>query len=139
MATFTTYPSVHLAIGATLAVFLGLGCAQRGNDVAPSPALPVIQRLDPASGPAGTAYPIRITIHGTGFADSGNVVTFFSIPVPALGEEGATRIVFLAPKQRPSTGEVPPFVLPPGEYDVTVTTPAGTSEPATFTLTRGAE
>jgi hypothetical protein len=42
----------------------------------------------------------------------------------------------LVPKMAESTGEVPPMELSPGEYPVTVTTPTGTSEPATFVLVR---
>ena len=40
-------------------------------------------------------------------------------PVPVLADEGASLIVFLAPKERPSTGEAPPFVLPAGSDLVT--------------------
>ena len=98
---------------------------------------PVITRLEPSSGWAGTAYPIRVTIHGSGFMETGNVVVFGPVRVPdRASTDGGTRIVFSVPKQRPSTGEVPPMVLPPGEHEVKVITEHGTSEPAVFTLTR---
>jgi len=97
-----------------------------------------ITGLSPSSGPAGDAYPIQVTLEGRGFADTGNVVTFGDIPSQSLpSSAGGTRITFWVPKEVPSTGEVPPMVLSPGEYEVTVTTPAGTSEPVMFTLTRG--
>ena len=89
-------------------------------------------------GPAGTAYPIEITITGTGFASAGNTVAFGGISIPDLvSSNGGTRIAFFAPKARPSTSEVPPFVLVPGQYGVTVTTPEGPSNAVNFTLTRG--
>lgn len=137
MATSASYPKAHLLARVSLIAVLCSGCAARAGGATPAPTLPVIESLEPSSGPAGAAYPLRITILGTGFADSGNVVRFAAVAVPVLAEESSTRIVFLAPKERPSTGEAPPFVLPAGDYDVTVTTPAGTSAPATFTLTRG--
>lgn len=105
----------------------------------PDPAAsgPVITRLDPVSGPAGVAYPIRLTIEGRGFADTANVVTFAGIVLRGLpSTDGGTRIVFYVPKSSPSSGEAPPTVLEPGVYDVIVTTHAGASPPVHFTLTR---
>ena len=81
---------------------------------------------------------IEVIIEGTGFVEEGNIVTFGGIPSKALAStDGGTRITFWVPKEVPSTGEVPPMILDPGEYEVTVTTPSGTSEPVTFILTRG--
>ena len=115
-----------------------LGCPQVQRTDAPAPSGPSILSLSPTEGPAGTAYPIEVTITGTGFASEGNTVTFGDISVPDLAStEGGTRIAFFAPKELPSTGEVPPFVLMPGKYRVTVTTPQGTSNTVDFTLTRG--
>ena len=114
-----------------------LGCSQANRGEAPAPSGPTIFSLSPTEGPAGTAYPIEVTITGTGFASEGNTVTFGDISIPDLAStESGTRITFFAPKERPSTGEVPPFVLMPGEYRVTVTTPQGTSNTVTFNLTR---
>ena len=82
---------------------------------------------------------IQVTIQGTGFAAEGNIVTFGGIPTEGIASaEGGTRITFWVPKEVPSAGEAPPMVLDPGEYDVTVTTPTGTTEPVVFILTRGA-
>ncbi len=117
-----------------------LGCSQTNRTEAPAPSGPTILSLSPTEGPAGTAYPIEVTITGTGFASEGNTVTFGDISIPDLAStEGGTRIAFFAPKERPSTSEVPPFVLMPGNYRVTVTTPQGTSNAVDFTLTRGLE
>jgi hypothetical protein len=118
----------------------GLGCA--GNqppDPGPGQTAAVsISRLTPSSGRAGEAYPIEVTIEGHGFAEEGNTVTFGDVEVPGLeSSEGGTRILFWVPKERPSTGEVPPEILEPGEYPVTVTTEAGTSGPVNFILTAG--
>jgi IPT/TIG domain len=115
-----------------------LGCSQANRKDAPAPSGPAILSLSPTEGPAGTAYPIKVTITGTGFASEGNTVTFADISIPDLAStESGTRITFFAPKERPSTGEVPPFVFMPGEYRVAVTTPRGTSNTVNFTLTRG--
>ncbi len=98
---------------------------------------PVVTRLEPSSGWAGTAYPIRVTIHGSGFMETGNVVVFGPVRIPDRpSTNGGTQIVFSVPKVVPSSGEVPPMVLRPGEYEVRVTNAIGTSEPAVFTLTR---
>jgi hypothetical protein len=100
---------------------------------------PSLISITPDTGRAGEAYPIQVTIQGIGFAAEGNIVNFGGIPSEGLAStEGGTRITFWVPKEVPSTGEAPPMVLDPGEYDVTVTTPTGTSEPVVFILTRGA-
>lgn len=68
---------------------------------------------------------------------TGNTVTFGSVQVPDLPSPDGRHIDFFVPKEVPSRSEVPPMVLPHGEYSVTVTTQAGTSGPVVFTLTRG--
>jgi hypothetical protein len=99
---------------------------------------PSITSLAPDVGRAGEAYPIDVTVVGTGFSEEGNIVTFGGISVEGLpSTEDGTRITFRVPKAVPSTGEAPPMVLDPGEYEVTVTTSGRTSEPVVFTLTRG--
>ncbi len=68
---------------------------------------------------------------------TGNIVEFGPVElrnVPAA-EPGA--ITFYIPKSVPSRGEAQPAVLTPGPYEVRVTTGSGTSNPLTFTLTRG--
>ena len=98
---------------------------------------PTIDRLDPASGWAGEAYPITVTIHGSNFAESGNTMTFGPVEIADRSSStGGTQIVFSLPKMFPSRGEVPPMMLRPGSYEVRVTNANGTSEPAVFTLTR---
>ena len=115
-------------------------CCSRSEPGRVSPIMnenPVIDRLEPATGRAGEAYPITVTIHGSHFTASGNTVTFGSVEIADRSSStGGTRIVFSVPKMRPSRGEVPPMVLQPGEYEVRVTNANGTSEPAVFTLTR---
>ncbi|MBI4502978.1 MAG: hypothetical protein HY700_17700 [Gemmatimonadetes bacterium] len=97
---------------------------------------PVITRLDPTSGPAGIAHPIQVIIEGHGFLPTANTVRFGPTELRNLNSiRGGTRIVFSVPKEFPNVGEVPPGPLPPGTYEVTVTTPQGTSTPFAFTLT----
>ena len=98
---------------------------------------PAIDRLEPASGWAGQAYPITVTIYGSRFTESDNTVTFGALEIADRpSSAGGTQIVFSVPKMLPSSGEVPPMVLLPGEYEVRVSNANGTSEPAVFTLTR---
>ncbi len=100
-------------------------------------ANPTIDRLEPASGWAGEAYPITVTIYGSRFTASDNIVTFGSLEIADRpSSNSGTQIVFAVPKMFPSRSEVPPMVLQPGEYEVRVTNANGTSEPAVFTLTR---
>ncbi len=126
----------------SLALVLGsiLGCAgvqPPGPGVEPEGG-PAIIRLSPSNGQAGDAYPIEVTIEGLGFAEAGNIVNFGGVPSEGLpSSAGGTRITFWVPKEVPSAGEVPPMVLTPGEYPVTVTTPMGTSESVMFLLTPG--
>lgn len=97
---------------------------------------PELIDIVPASGPAGEAYPIRATIRGAGFLPAGNLVEFGPVKIPDLPSTGGVRISFSVPKVAPSGGEVPPMVLTEGDYAVTVTTSAGTSNALTFRLTR---
>lgn len=120
----------------------GNACAGRASiDTQPEAStIPVITRLEPSSGMAGRPYPIQLQVHGRGFQETSNVVTFGAINIPDLPSvDGGTRITLSVPKVIPATGEVPPFVLLPGEYAVTVTTSEGTSTPVVFTLVRPQE
>ena len=120
--------------GLLLALVVGVGCAAASQQVT---ALPVIDTVTPASGPAGTAYPIEITISGRTFTDTASVVTFGPVRMERVrSEANGTRIVFQAPKASPSTGEVPPAPLLPGTYELRVITGAGTSNAVSFALTR---
>ena len=122
------------AVGCVL--FYEPGCVRLSAEDAATEK-PVISEIRPSSGPAGVAYPIRVTLGGRGFMRTGNIVTFGPVQVRELSSSDNRHLDFFVPKEIPSSGEVPPMVLPPGEYSVTVTTPAGTSEPIVFTLTRG--
>ena len=120
-------------------VILGLlpvvGCSPRVRE-APEVPGPVIERVVPDRGPAGSDYPIRVTIEGRRFADSGNTVTFAAVATPDLpGTHDCTRIEMFLPKEGSTAGEVSPPPLLPGDYELTVTTPRGTSPPVRFTLT----
>jgi hypothetical protein len=96
-----------------------------------------LTEIVPSSAPAGEAYPLQATIHGVGFMPTGNVVKFGPVKITDLPSPEGTRITFFIPKLIPSRSEVPPMVLQPGEYRVTVTTDAGTSNALIFRLTRG--
>lgn len=114
----------------------GLACARAGTRAAEAgPIPPVLERVVPAAGPAGVAYPLRVTLEGRHFADSANVVTFGSMALRGLpSSEGGTRIVLFLPKELPGVGEAPPAVLQPGTYRITVNTAAGESNALAFEL-----
>jgi hypothetical protein len=101
------------------------------------PRPPELIEIVPDSGPAGEAYPLRATIRGVGFMPTGNVVRFGPAQITDVPSPDGTEITFQVPKLLPSKGEVPPLVLTPGDYTVTVTTASGTSNALTFRLTRG--
>ena len=98
---------------------------------------PTLTEIVPASGPAGPAYPLHVTIRGTGFMPTGNVVRFGPVTIPNVSSPDGSRIMFYAPKAMPSRGEVPPAALTPGDYPVAVTNSAGTSNALSFRLTHG--
>jgi len=95
---------------------------------------PALTRLVPDSGRAGTAYPLQVTIHGTGFAEKDNEVQFGPMRLTGLPSPDGLTIEFQVPKAMRGRSEVPPLVFPAGDYDVMVTTPAGTSNALTFKL-----
>ena len=124
----------------SLSMALTVGCkssSTRSPAAAASADTPVITSISPDSGPAGTAYPIEITIEGRGFLDSTNVVTFGTVTIADVrSSQARTRIVVNLPKQTPASGEVPPSPLLPGRYEIRVRTPAGVSNAINFNLTR---
>lgn len=131
--------TVLCGAGAFVAVLAMDGCAGQSSVETRAAAHtgPVITRLEPSRGPVGQSYPIRLTVWGSGFKETDNVVEFGPVVVEDLpSNDGGRRISLAVPKVIPGTGEVPPFVLLPGEYSVTVTTADGTSAPVTFTLFR---
>ena len=131
--------TVLCAAGVFVAALATAGCAARSSVQTETAAHtgPVISRLEPSSGLIGRSYPIRLTVWGSGFKATGNVVEFGPVTVEDLpSSDGGRRITLSVPKVIPGIGEVPPFVLLPGEYSVTVTTTDGTSAPVTFTLFR---
>jgi hypothetical protein len=99
---------------------------------------PTLSKLLPDNGPAGTAYPLQVTIQGTGFAATENVVQFGPMRLPGVPSADGRTIVFQVPKEMRGRGEVPPLVFGAGDYDVVVTTPAGASNALLFKLTPGA-
>lgn len=136
-----------IPVGAALALNLALGliltvqiCVIAGTAaIGYSPAAkPSLAKLLPDSGPAGNAYPLQVTIQGTGFAATDNEVQFGPMRLTGIPSPDGHTIVFQVPKEMPSRSEVPPLVFPADDYEVVVTTPAGTSNALTFKLTPGA-
>jgi hypothetical protein len=97
---------------------------------------PHLIQIVPASGPAGIAYPLRATIGGIGFMPAGNLVQFGPVRIANVASADGFHLTFAVPKLVSSRGEVPPMVLEPGQYPVTVKTASGQSNTLSFTLTR---
>jgi hypothetical protein len=132
------------------AIFLTLGSVsaavaqqqpltQRSQETSETPSGNPLRLFDinPAFAPAGAAYPTRATIHGAGFTPTGNLVEFGPVKISDVPATESSRITFSIPKIIPTKGEVPPIVLPPGAYRVTVMTAGRKSNALSFTLTRG--
>jgi|SRR5579859_7208105 len=118
-------------------LFGAVALAVSGVALEAAPAVPPhLVDIVPDSGPAGAAYPIRATIHGSGFMPKGNVVEFGPARIANAAATGGSAITFGVPKLLPSRGEVPPPVLPAGRYRVRVRTHSGISNALIFTLTR---
>lgn len=116
---------------------LSIACGKPSPDVTPE-TLPRIDSISPAEGPAGVAYPIQVTMVGRGFTEAGNVIVFDDMEIGEFESQGdGTLLTFFVPKERDSTGEVPPFPLMPGEYSVVVRNSLGESNSVTFRLTEG--
>lgn len=97
---------------------------------------PVLVRVNPTSGPAGAAYPIEILIRGRGFAREANTVTLGPATVAGVPSPDGVSLTVNLPKLARRGAEALPMVLLPGEYELTVTTSAGTSNALQFTLTQ---
>jgi hypothetical protein len=117
-----------------LAALVSIVAAQAASAQANPPTL---IEIVPASGPAGSDYPLHVTIRGTGFMLGGNVVRFGPVTLPAVSSPDGSGIMFYVPKVVPGGGEVPPAGLTPGDYPVTVTNSTGTSNALSFRLTHG--
>lgn len=110
----------------------------QSNSMASSPsAQPRLSRLSPDNGPAGPAYPLQVTISGSNFAAKDNVIQFGPMRLESIPSDDGRTIVFQVPKVMRGRSEAPPLVFTVGDYEVSVTTPAGTSNSLNFRLTPG--
>src|SRR5215207_2127423 len=110
--------------GPLVASFMSISSAQPTRP-------PELNQITPASAPAGQAYPVRATLQGAGFAPSGNVVEFGPVRISDLTSADGKQITFDVPKVMRSPGAAQQIVLIPGQYRVSVTTSAGTSNALT--------
>ncbi|HEY6220309.1 MAG TPA: IPT/TIG domain-containing protein [Gemmatimonadaceae bacterium] len=96
---------------------------------------PTIDSIVPRSGRVDAETVRDITVHGKGFASTGNVVLFGDATIENLASEsGGTVIHFMAPTVLPARGSRPSQRVTPGSYAVRVRTPAGTSGTARFVV-----
>jgi len=121
------------------------GTIQTGqtNSIPPTPICtpiitPSITAISPVSGPVGT----NVSITGTGFTSTGNMVTFGFGGIPNLNSADGKTISFKVPSSM-NAGcyySVPQCLMPaisvvPGQYQVSVKNSNGTSNALTFTVT----
>lgn len=126
-----SFPTLRALLLLGPAALLGACAAMAGA----GPAPPLIESVEPASGPAGEAYPLEITLRGGPFPATGAVVRFGPVRVGEVPSADGRSLSFAVPKAAPSAGEVPPRVLPPGRYEITVEVDGVRSAPALFVLT----
>jgi len=119
-------------------LIIATATVSQSTSMASSPsAKPSLSRLSPDSGPAGPAYPLQVTISGANFAPKDNVVQFGPMRLESLPSDDGQTIVFQVPKVMRARSEAPPLVFTAGDYEVSVTTSAGTSNSLNFRLTPG--
>lgn len=81
---------------------------------------------------------IWVVISARRLDPSHNTVTFGAITLREVASsDRGTRLRFALPTEMRSTSEVPPQRVGAGSYQVRVTTPLGTSNALTFTITAG--
>lgn len=130
---FSTFLTV-IALGAVL----GASCAH--SSIQPSSTVaPALSQIKPTSSPVGAA----VTVTGSGFASTGNVVKFGKGYLRDIGSADGTTLRFSVPDgldmcapdgNGPCAGGYPQVM--PGDYDVAVITQGATSNSITFTVTR---
>ena len=132
-----------------LAIALGalvLGCAtharsrgslEQDGALVPATSRPRLLRAEPASADLGAGAVIDVTLYGTGFTPSANVVTFSGIQMGTSVSDGGLTLRFTIPTQYPARGEVPPRSISAGTHAVTVTNQNGVSDTLSFLLRSG--
>ncbi len=119
------------------ACVLVLFAACTGTGTSPS-SPPGITSVQPLNGPVGT----RVTIVGVRFSGSANTINFGASAYPNAASTGGT-IQFVVPMTTnpPCRNVTPPCevataLITPGDYALSVSTPEGTSNAVTFTVTK---
>ena len=107
-----------------------------------APTAPTVTAIAPAAGPVGTT----VTIEGSGFSPTGNIVKFGVGYLSDLASPDGRRLLFAVPEghnlcppselgyKEPCAGGVFPRVQP-GSYAVSVVTRTETSRQVQFTVT----
>ena len=98
---------------------------------------PRLFRAEPASADLGPGEVVEVTLYGTGFTPSANVVTFSGILLGAIASDSGRMLRFIVPTQYPARGEVPPRSISTGTHMVTVTTQNGVSDTLSFLVRAG--
>jgi IPT/TIG domain len=126
-------------IGCSLALQSSCGESQTGPT---APTAPTITAIVPAEGPVGTT----VTVEGSGFSPTGNVVKFGVGYLSDLASPDGRRLLFTVPEghnicppselgdREPCAGGVYPRVQP-GSHAVSVVTRTETSRQVLFTVT----
>ena len=138
-----------VAVALVLQMMMLAGCISSPTS-ASAQTNPVIKSLTPSSG----AVNAQVAISGSGFASTGNTLTFTVISlapggqmpnapsvIPNLASDGSSIVFKVLTEWRPACSYTPPgpcpiayFPTAPGTYAVTVTNENGTSNAMTLTV-----
>lgn len=127
--------------------FLGVRQPHAAADVRPESTAtqeqrpPHLSRLMPRSttlAALAAGGTIWVDVQGRRFYAAHNSVSFGPVRLKDVASrEGGTHLRFAVPTEFRSSGEVPPRRVGAGSYQIRVTTPLGTSNALTFTITAG--
>ena len=137
--------ATRVVLAIALGVFAwgcGLAARRRGpleQEDAPvaTSARPRLLRAEPAYADLGAGAVVEVTLYGTGFTPSANVVTFSGIALGASASDSGRLLRFTVPTQYPARGEVPPRSISAGTHAVTVTNQNGVSDTLFFPVRSG--
>lgn len=137
--------NVKSFLTSTCVLAILMGCGARGGAAAGDAAAgnanpaaisgPRVYDVTPDSVRAGEAYPAVLMIHGEGFDREGNVLRLGDVLTDTVPSGTGTSIRWDMPKSVRLGSEVPPMVIQPGRYELTVQTAEGVSNPVIVTVT----
>ena len=114
------------------------GQSPESPPVVVSLARPHLERAAPNSASLDMGSLVQVELYGTGFTASDNAIAFGPLSAGTVASADGRTLRFIVPSQYPARGEVPPMVVSPGDYAVTVKNSNGISDTLVFTVRSGA-